>query len=626
MSDTSGFLDEYRKTLRAWVADTDLPPEIKEKYVFDSLIKQHDGREVYFVTKVADGARAVLRVSKKGDAAAIEAEKAILGKLNHPAIPRLFGAFEHHGRGYLIRECFEGEDLYAYVCRHGPMSVDELLSVAHKLCDILIYLHGQRPPVIHRDIKPENIILTAKKEIRLVDFGIARTFRDDTDTDTQVIGTKPYMAPEQFGSEQTDSRADLYAVGMLMLFLGTGAPDKRALKTSYPYKQLLPVIEKCIRKDRDQRFRSAAELKRRLLWIERRTARKVLAAAGLLILLSAVFLTGFYFGRKQGFHQGIASILDTPSDPFRWLTEQERIEPVTFVSEYLELAVRNVLNKQAGETIYRAELSSQIDALKIYGTMTLHPDLEDRLQKYHVDKGVVNYITDTGFHVYGRGDIDTLDDISSMTRLTTLLLTSQHIVDLKPLAGLRLTTLNLADNFIGNLLPLKDMVTLKSLDVTQNPLRDLWPISRLLSLQALDASQTQVRDLSPIKDLVALETLSIAYCDVTDLSVLAFLPNLREVDLRGTKVKDLKPLLREENPVTVYCEGLPEKTLQAVRDNPVLFLSRIWIRNNATEKILQFRQIVCGQKLLGGFDVIAAAKTKDECGVPHFQRVECAFF
>ncbi|MGI6689201.1 MAG: serine/threonine protein kinase [Christensenellales bacterium] len=105
---------------------------------------------------------------------------------------------------------------------------------------MLTYLHGQTPAVIHRDIKPENIIRTSEKDIRLIDFGIARTFREDTDTDTQVIGTKPYMAPEQFGSEQSDNRADIYALGMVMLFLATGKPDRLLLKTAYPYKSADP--------------------------------------------------------------------------------------------------------------------------------------------------------------------------------------------------------------------------------------------------------------------------------------------------------------------------------------------------------------------------------------------------
>ena len=160
-----------------------------------------------------------------------------------------------------------------------------------------------------------------------------------------------------------------------------------------------------------------------------------------------------------------------------------------------------------------------------------------------------------------------------MYYLRTLELTSQYIADLSPLAGMKLSRLNLANNFIGNLLPLKDMVSLTALDICQNPVRDLWPISRLLSLQALDISHTQVTDLSPLKDLTRLETLSLAYCDVQDIAVLSGLPNLKEVDVSHTKVTDLSPLLRQDQPITVYCAGLEDGVMKLVRNNPGIILT-----------------------------------------------------
>ncbi len=566
MSESSGFLDYYHQTLKAWVTDANIPPEIKEQFVFDSLVKQQAGREVYFVTRISDGKRAVLRVTEEGQAEDIRTERDILQRLDHHAIPKLLGAWEYQGRGYLARECFEGEDLYNYVRKHGPLSFEHLTTIALILCDILTYLHGQTPAIIHRDIKPENIIRTSEKDIRLIDFGIARLFREDTDTDTQVIGTRPYMAPEQFGSEQSDNRADIYSLGMVMLFLATGKPDKQLLKTASPYKQLIPIIEKCIRKDRDQRFHTAAQLKRHILWVRRGMTGKVLKSAGLILLLAGTFIAALTLGQGQGFKQGVTSVLDTPAVINRPFTQEELIQPVSFDSEYLNLAVRNILNKPGNETIYRADVNSRIDDLRIYGTYILHPDIAEELHKTHLDRGSVRYTAGSGIWIDARGDISTLNDIPNMYYLRTLELTSQHIADLSPLAGMKLTRLNLANNFVGNLLPLKDMVSLTSLDVCQNPLRDLWPISRLLSLQALDISQTQVTDLTPLKDLTKLETLSLVYCDVQDISVLAGLPNLKEVDLSHTKVTDLSPLLRQE-PITVHCAGLSEKTLSAVRGN-----------------------------------------------------------
>ena len=184
---------------------------------------------------------------------------------------------------------------------------------------------------------------------------------------------------------------------------------------------------------------------------------------------------------------------------------------------------------------------------------------------------MVEYSTSDGFRP-DRGDISSLADIPNMYYLRDLTLTSQAISDLSPLLGIKLTAINLSDNYVGNLLPLKNMVTLRELDVCQNPLRDLTPLSRLLSLESLDISQTQVTDLAPLSELTKLEMLKLAYCDVKDIRILAGLPNLREVDLSNTLVTDLSPLVRPDNPVTVYCTGLQDEVIEEFRDKPGIVL------------------------------------------------------
>jgi serine/threonine protein kinase len=537
---------------------------------------------VYFVAQRSDGRRAVLRITdapdlpnpptapdeasrSSGDNAA--AEGAILARLNHPAIPKVLGAWEYNGRGYLAREYFEGDDLGTYVRRHGPLSRERLLDITLQLCDVLTYIHSQSPAVIHRDIKPENIILSAGNSVKLIDFGIARDFKPDTNMsrDTQVAGTRPYMAPEQFGSEQTDGRADIYALGVVMIYVATGKPDKTNLRASYPYKELMPLIETCIRKDRDQRFKTAAQLKRRILWIRQRITQKILLVAGACALVAVAFVAGLLIGQAQGFTRGVDSIMDVPTYKNRPFTPDELYEPVTFDNWYIDMAVRVTLNKTPEDTIYRNDVVSHIDKIVIYGTHILHPSLDVKLIKTHLEKDAVSYMTDDGFTVE-RGDISSLDDIPTMYYLRSLTLTSQSITDLSPLSGMKLEEVNLTDNYVGNLLPLKDMVTLRELDVSQNPLRDLTPISRLLSLTSLDISQTQVTDLAPLRELTKLETLKLAYCDVRDISVLAKMPDLQEVDVSNTLVTDLSPLVRPGNPVTVRCVGLPKEVVDKVRD------------------------------------------------------------
>lgn len=566
MSDISEFLQSYTETLRQEIADADMPPGLTERFAFDSCVKNQDGRAVYFVTQKSDDTRAVLRVTDADCSENAAAEAAILAKLDHPAIPKTLSVWERGGRGYLVREYFDGDELNNYIHKHGTLTREQLLDIVLQLCDVLSYIHSQSPAVIHRDIKPENIILSGKDGVRLIDFGIARDFRQEAENDTQIAGTKPYMAPEQFGSEQTDGRADIYSLGVAMIFMATGKPDKQDLKKNYPYKELISVIEKCIRKDRDQRFRTAAQLKKRILRLRHHTIRKMLMGAVACVVIAAAFALGLYFGQVRGFQQGVDSIMNVPTVKNQLFTQEELLQPIAFDSWYLDMAVRTALNKQPEDTIYRTEIVSRFGEIRIYGTYILHPELDDVLLKTHIGKGTVAYITNTGFRIDTRGDVSSLDGVPNMYYLRTLSLTSQSIADLSPLSGMKLENINLCDNFVGNLLPLKDMVTLKILDLCQNPLRDLTPISRLLSLEYLDISQTQVTDLKPLADLTKLQTLNLCYCDVSDIRIVAKLSNLRELDISHTAVTDLAPLLGRKEPLAVRCAGLPDEVVTQIRN------------------------------------------------------------
>ena len=243
MSDIADFLKSYKATLQHEIAAADMPPALTEQFTFDSLEKKQPGREVYFVTRKSDGKRGVLRVTGADGIENAAAESAILNRLDHPAIPKAFGVWEHNGRSFLVREYFSGDDLHAHVLRYGPLGFETLTDIALRLCDILSYLHSQSPAIIHRDIKPENIIISGRNDVKLIDFGIARNDRQKTedaenDKDTRVAGTRPYMAPEQFGSEQTDNRADIYSLGVVMIFMATCKPDKLNLKSTCSSERL----------------------------------------------------------------------------------------------------------------------------------------------------------------------------------------------------------------------------------------------------------------------------------------------------------------------------------------------------------------------------------------------------
>lgn len=162
---------------------------------------------------------------------------------------------------YVFEEYVNGQSLQTLLENEGWIPEKNAVNYIMQLCDALIYLHSQNPPIIHRDIKPENIMLSDDDVIKLIDFDIAREFKQSARRDTIFMGTKEYAAPEQYGYKQTDSRTDIYAIGVLLHEMLTGnLPQNNII-----YKgSLQKIIIKCLRLEPKQRYQSVFLLKKAL--------------------------------------------------------------------------------------------------------------------------------------------------------------------------------------------------------------------------------------------------------------------------------------------------------------------------------------------------------------------------
>lgn len=284
---------------------TSWPETLRADYVPVSCLSANDTGGIFLVSRRADGIKGILRISSGQTSEDAAAEYRILSQLNDPRIPKALFFLEDQGTGYLVRQYMEGQTLKEYVKTHGALSEKEIISIALSICDILSLLHNQSPPVIHRDIKPENIIIAPDGEIRLVDFGIARVFRENATSDTVAIGTRPYMAPEQFGGTQTDARSDLYALGVVMIFLTTLKHDRTNIAKRFPYPRLAPVVSRLVKADPEFRYQNAAELQRALLYVQRGGRRRLVWSAAGAALLIALFFAGYAVGHRFGRTEGI---------------------------------------------------------------------------------------------------------------------------------------------------------------------------------------------------------------------------------------------------------------------------------------------------------------------------------
>lgn len=141
-----------------------------------------------------------------------EREANILATLNHAAIPRIYDYFSEEDRSYLVLEYIHGKDLEAVIGEtDGFLPEEQVLTWAIELCDVLAFLHSHKPdPIIFRDMKPSNVMIDHNGDVKLVDFGIAKTFQSGQKG--TMIGTEGYSPPEQYRGEATQI-ADLYALG-----------------------------------------------------------------------------------------------------------------------------------------------------------------------------------------------------------------------------------------------------------------------------------------------------------------------------------------------------------------------------------------------------------------------------
>ncbi len=202
------------------------------------------------------------------------AEARLLQSLNHDNLPKVYDSFSEDSRHYLAMEFIEGQTLEQRLASaHAALPEAEVLRWAAQLCSALSYLHNHKPPIIFRDLKPANIMLTPQGRIKLIDFGIARFFTPNRKRDTQALGTPGYAPPEQYGSAQTDARADVYALGATLYQLLTNydvsktpfalPPMQTRNAAVSPHVRL--AIERATRLDRNQRYATISDFQRDLL-------------------------------------------------------------------------------------------------------------------------------------------------------------------------------------------------------------------------------------------------------------------------------------------------------------------------------------------------------------------------
>jgi eukaryotic-like serine/threonine-protein kinase len=281
-----------------------------------------------------------------------EREARAASALSHPHIAHVYDVGEQDGTHFIAMEYVEGENLRELVTR-GPLDVDRVVEIGAQMASALEEAHARG--VVHRDIKSANAVVTPKGQVKVLDFGLARRDRDGagpldseqvTEARTQagvVVGTVPYMSPEQALGKDLDSRTDLFSLGVVLYELATGrlpfvgntatqtidqichaTPVEIGASRKGVPAELERIVRKCLEKDRERRYASARDLVVDLRNLQRdratgtgpmaaaprRGSRRLLAlwAAGLLVAL-AVGAGLLYRASARGASIGSVAVL-----------------------------------------------------------------------------------------------------------------------------------------------------------------------------------------------------------------------------------------------------------------------------------------------------------------------------
>jgi tetratricopeptide (TPR) repeat protein len=212
------------------------------------------------------------------------------GRLRHPNIVTIFDVGEHEGQPFIAMEYVPGETLESLIHRQVRLPLSRKLKLMEELCDGLAYAH--RSGLVHRDIKPANLMVDPEGLLKILDFGIVRLAESGMTQAGLLVGTLPYMSPEQVGGKQVDHRSDIFAVGDVLYefltcrqaFPGTLKDGifHRILNTPPPPieescpglpAELPTIVERALHKDPDQRYQDLAAMRNDLARVRERVQR-----------------------------------------------------------------------------------------------------------------------------------------------------------------------------------------------------------------------------------------------------------------------------------------------------------------------------------------------------------------
>lgn len=571
------FLKRYQEEMKKIT----LPGELQEKYEIIKCLKDGEEAGTFLVQNCQSGKLCIIKWAGGRFRKFLRQEYEILVELtekNFTGIPTPYSITEEGEKIFFLREYVEGRTLSEFAEEAGTLSWKRIAEIGGEICKIVEQFQKLENPFVHRDIKPENLILTEGGELVLVDFGTMRSYREDGNRDTFLVGSDGTAAPEQYGFRQTDKRTDVYAIGRTLWFLAAGCYQEDALKEAGISRRLRRIIYKASSFDPGKRYPSAEKLRKAL---ERSRMAGYYQAAAVTALVCAMAAGAGYYLHASEVHMkkevrtSDAEITEAPTSESEPIQEAEITEAptreqevsitekYTFKEPLIEEAVRLQLGLGEEEVITESMLEEVTD-LKIVGNEIYEPEADILYLTLNFSAG------EAAIGNMEQGEISDLSDLAHMKHLLHVALGKQCITDLSPLEGLPICDLNLAENQIEDFSVLGRLPYLKKLNIGSNPGESLQGLETCTSLEELHIDGMNLENVDFVENLpVTLLTMWATGIKSGNLEPLAKIEYLRGLEI-WLKEGEIQPEVfsRMENLTILSIGAYPFKDLTVFEECP----------------------------------------------------------